>query len=179
MSVLATGSSTTTSTAPTSVPGIGKVILTESAAILIYLAEKAGKLLPKDSPRRGKVFEQLFFNTSCLGPAFKQAHLAAIHARSQPARQVEALWQVRRVLEVLDHCLQNRPYVAGDVYSIADIAHFSWIWRHQTAGVSLDDFPCVASWYYEISARPAVVNAISRTMALACWGSTRALAFQV
>ncbi len=150
-----------------SAPGDGELILSESAAILVHLAEKTGQLLPKDGPQRGKVFEQLFFHASGLGPAFLQAFLVAMQPSPQPEAKARALSEVDRALGVLNHSLERHPYVAGDAYSIADIAHFGWVWRHQAIGAALDRSPFVARWYDEISARPAVVTAIAKTLALA------------
>ena len=150
-----------------SVSGSANVVLSESAAILVYLAEKTGQLVPKDASLRGKVFEQLFFHASGVSPAFLQAFLIAIQSSPQAEAQARALSEVDRVLGVLDHGLKSHRYVAGDTYSIADIAHFGWIWRHQAVGASLDKFPFVSHWYAEILARPAVVTAIEKTMALA------------
>lgn len=143
------------------------VVLSESAAILVYLAEKSGQLLPRDGLQRGKVFEQLFFHASGVSPAFLQAFLVSIQSSPQPEARARALAEVERVLGVLDQTLKDRPFVAGDAYSIADIAHFGWVWRHQSVGASLDKFPSVARWYGEVSARPAVIAAISKTVALA------------
>lgn len=142
------------------------VVISESAAILVYLAEKTGQLLPKDGAHRGKVFEQLFFHASGLSPAFLQAFLVAMQSSPQPEVKARALAEVDRVLGVLDHGLKHHRYVAGDAYSIADIAHFGWMWRHQAIGASLDKFPSVTHWYDDISARPAVVTAIAKTQAL-------------
>ncbi|WP_235993538.1 glutathione S-transferase family protein [Paraburkholderia solitsugae] len=150
-----------------SVPDEGDLVLGESAAILVHLAEKTGQLLPKDGPRRGKVFEQLFFHASGLSPAFLQAFLVAIQSSPQPEAKARALAEVDRTLGVLNEELERHPYAAGDEYSIADIAHFGWVWRHQAIGATLDKFPFVASWYEEIATRPAVVTAIERTMSLA------------
>ncbi|HEX7913279.1 MAG TPA: glutathione S-transferase family protein [Paraburkholderia sp.] len=150
-----------------SVPGDGVVTLGESAAILVYLAEKTGRLLPKDGPQRGKVFEQLFFHASGLSPAFLQLFLVAIQTSPQPEAKARALAEVDRTLGVLNQLLERHPYVAGGEYSIADIAHFGWIWRHQAIGATLDPFPFVARWFEEVSTRPAVVTAIAKTTALA------------
>jgi GSH-dependent disulfide-bond oxidoreductase len=150
-----------------SVPGGGDVILGESAAILVYLAEKTGRLLPKDGPQRGKVFEQLFFHASGLSPAFLQSFQVAIQASPQPEAKARALAEVDRTLGVLNQILERHPYAAGVDYSIADIAHFGWVWRHQAVGATLDRFPFVARWYEEILTRSAVLAAIAKTMALA------------
>jgi GST-like protein len=143
------------------------VVLAESAAILVYLAEKTGQLLPQNPSQRGKVFEQLFFHASGVSPAYLQAFLVAIQAAPQPEAKVKALAEVDRVLGVLDQALRSHQYVAGETYSIADIAHFGWIWRSEAVGVSLEKFPSVARWYSEILARPAVATAIKKTVALA------------
>ncbi|MCW3478236.1 glutathione S-transferase family protein [Neisseriaceae bacterium JH1-16] len=105
-------------------PEEGGVILSESAAILVYLAEKTGQLLPQEGAHRGKVFEQLFFHASGLSPAFLQAFLVAMQSSPQSEAQARALAEVDRVLDVLNDGLERHPYVAGDTYSIADIAHF-------------------------------------------------------
>ena len=143
--------------------GDTNVALSESAAILVYLAEKTGQL----ASNGGKVFEQLFFHASGVSPAFLQAFLVAIQSSPQPEARARALSEVERVLGVLDNGLQHRQFVAGDAYSIADIAHFGWVWRHEAVGATLDKFSSVARWYAEISTRPAIAAAITKTMALA------------
>ena len=150
-----------------SASGGSDVVLSESAAILVYLAEKTGQLLPKDGPQRGKVFEQLFFHASGLSPAFLQSFQVAIQASPQPEAKARALAEVDRTLGVLNHALERHPYAAGDEYSIADIAHFGWVWRHQSIGATLDKVPFVARWHESMLTRPAVVAAIAKTMALA------------
>ncbi|HDR9583233.1 TPA: glutathione S-transferase family protein [Burkholderia stabilis] len=151
-----------------SAAGEGDIVVSESAAILVYLAEKTAQLLPASGSQRGKVFEQLFFHASGVSPAFLQAFRVAMHASPEPDAKARALAEVDRTLGVLDRVLDRSRYVAGDTYSIADIAHFGWLWRHQAIGATLDRFPSVARWYDEISARPAVVTAVEKTLALAC-----------
>jgi GST-like protein len=150
-----------------SVLGDSDVILSESAAILVYLAEKSGQLLAADGPRRAKVFEQLFFHASGLSAAFLQAFLVGMQSSPPPDAKERALAEVDRTLGVLNQNLERHPFAAGDEYSIADIAHFGWVWRHQGIGATLEKFPFVSRWYDEISARPAVVTAIEKTLALA------------
>ncbi len=150
-----------------SAAGDAGVALGESAAILVHLAEKTGQLLPKEGPDRGKVFEQLFFHASALSPAFLQAFLIAVQSSPDPEAKARALAEVERTLGLLNGWLEHRPFVGGDTYSIADIAHFGWIWRHKFIGASLDKFPFVAGWYAQISERPAVATAIAKTVALA------------
>jgi GSH-dependent disulfide-bond oxidoreductase len=103
-------------------------VLSESAAILVYLAEKTEQLLPKDGLNPSKVFEQLFFHASALSPAFLQAFYIAIQSAPDPEAKARALSEVEKVLGLLDDRLEHRQFVAGDAYSIADIAHFGWVW---------------------------------------------------
>lgn len=150
-----------------SVLGSADVVLSESAAILVYLAEKTGHLLPEDDVNRSRVFEQLFFHASGLSPAFLQAFFVSLQSEPDPNVRAKALAEVERVLALLDAQLGHHRFVAGDGYSIADIAHFGWIWRHQAIGASLDKFPSLTRWYDEVFQRPAVATAIAKTVALA------------
>ena len=149
------------------VNGGPETIVSDSAAILVYLAEKAGQLLPEDASDRSKVFEQLFFHASEVSPAFLQAFVISRQSSPQADAQALALSEVDRVLGVLDHHLGRHRYVAGDSYSIADIAHFGWLSRHSAVKVALDKFPAVSRWLAEVGGRPAVVNATAKTQALA------------
>lgn len=143
------------------------LVLTESAAILIYLAEKTGKLLPASGRARSRVFEQLFFHASGLGPAFGQAGFFQRQASEpQPLAIQRFTTEADRTLKVLDTLLANRQFVAGEEYTIADIAHFGWLWRREFAGVSLENTPNVARWFDEMVNRPAVQRAIKRINAL-------------
>jgi GST-like protein len=145
----------------------GGLVLSESAAILVHLAEQNGQLLPTETAARAKVFEQLFFHASGVSPAFLQAFLVAIQKEPDALAQAKALKEVDRVLGVLDQVIGQNEYVAGDTYSIADIAHFGWIWRHQAIGANLDGFPNVDRWYEVVSARRAVQSAIAKIANLA------------
>lgn len=142
------------------------VVLSESAAILVYLAEKTEKLLPADAIRRSKVFEQLFFHASGLSPAFLQAFLLRLQKEPKAEAQEASRKEIERVLTLLDKTLENHPFVAGGAYTIADIAHFGWIWRHEALGVDLERYTHVKRWYESVFARPAVVTAIANTTAL-------------
>lgn len=149
--------------------GVGDTpfVLTESAAILIYLAERAGKLLPAAGEARARVFEQLFFHASGLGPAFGQAGFFQRQAQEpQPLAIARFSSEAKRTLAVLDGVLATRCFAAGDEFSIADIAHFGWLWRREFAGVGFEESPHVARWYEEVAARPAVRRAIARLNAL-------------
>ncbi|MBC8072640.1 MAG: glutathione S-transferase N-terminal domain-containing protein [Deltaproteobacteria bacterium] len=144
------------------------IIISESAAILVYLAEKTGRLLPTSGLARSRVFEQLFFHASALSPAFGQAGYFQKLAPEPIAHAIERFRnEAKRVLAVLDATLAESEFVAGSALSIADIAHFGWIWRREFAGVALDDAPNVARWFAQLDARPAFQRGVARTSALA------------
>lgn len=145
----------------------GRLVLTESAAILIYLAEKTGKFLPATGEGRARVFEQLFFHASALGPAFGQSgFFQRFAAEPQPIAIERFSTEARRTLGLLDRVLENQAFAAGNDFTIADIAHFGWLWRREFAGVTFEETPHVARWYGEIESRPAVLRAIERVNAL-------------
>lgn len=145
----------------------GDLVLSESAAILVHLAEKTGRLLPADGQGRARVFEQLFFHASGLGPAFGQSgFFQRFAAQPQPIAIERFSTEAKRTVGLLDGKLAAHRFVAGDAYTIADIAHFGWLWRREFAGVDLTDAPNVARWYAEVEARPAVQRAIARLNAL-------------
>ncbi|WP_426197234.1 glutathione S-transferase family protein [Massilia sp. DWR3-1-1] len=148
--------------------GGNTIALTESAAILVYLAERHGALLPTDAAARARVFEQLFFHASAISPAFGQAGYFQKLAPEVLPHAVERFHgEALRTLGLLDGVLSKHAFVAGEAYSIADIAHFGWIWRRAFAGVDLDSSPHVARWFDAMSRRPAVLRAIARVEALA------------
>ena len=142
-------------------------VLTESAAILVHLAETTGKLMPSDPQGRARMFEQLFFHASALSPAFGQAgFFLRFAAEPQPIAIERFSGEARRTLGLLDAVLEQRAFAAGDSFSIADIAHFGWLWRRAFPGIDFDHSPNVARWYAQIEARPAVQRAIARLEAL-------------
>ena len=142
-------------------------VLTESAAILVHLAEAAGQLLPTESQARARVFEQLFFHASALGPAFGNAgYFRTLAAEPQAHALQRFADEARRMTALLDGLLAERTWIAGEAYSIADIAHFGWFWRRAFAGIALKDFPHLQRWYDAIEFRPAVQRAIARVNAL-------------
>ena len=146
----------------------GRLVLTESAAILIHLAETTGKLLPATGEGRARVFEQLFFHASGLGPAFGQAGFFQRQAAEpQPLAIARFSAEAKRTLGVLDGVLARHLFVAGEDLTIADIAHFGWLWRREFAGIGFGDSPHVARWYDAMASRPAVQRAIERVNALA------------
>ncbi|BAM90420.1 putative glutathionine S-transferase [Bradyrhizobium oligotrophicum S58] len=146
----------------------GDLVLSESAAILVYLAEKTGKLLPTSGAARARVFEQLFFHASGLGPAFGNAgFFRNLAPQSIPVAIDRFGNEAQRVTGLLDNLLAHQRFVAGNALSIADIAHFGWLWRRQFAQVSIDAAPNVQRYIAELEARPAFQRGIARTIAMA------------
>jgi glutathione S-transferase len=146
-------------------PDGGPFTLTESGAILLYLAEKAGGLIPRDAIGRARVFEQMFFHISGIGPAFGQAGFFKKQAPEQiPLAITRFHNEAERTLTVL--VLARRTFAAGASYTVADIAHFGWLWRREFAGVDFSATPHVARWYETVAARPAVIRAIARVTSL-------------
>jgi glutathione S-transferase len=141
--------------------------ISESGAILVYLAEKTGKLLPADGAGRARVFEQMFFHLSSIGPAFGQLGFFQRQASETiPLAITRFQAETVRVLDVLDGVLGKRRFAAGDQFSIADIVHFGWLWRREFAGVDFDRTPNIARWYSEVDARPAVRQALEKVTSL-------------
>jgi GST-like protein len=130
--------------------------LMESGAILIYLADKAGRLLPKDGEQRYRVIEWLMWQMGGLGPMVGQAH-HFLRANKGVAPYAEERYakEAQRLYGVLDRRLEGRDYVA-DEYSIADIAIWPWVSRYEWHAVDLAKFPNVKRWYTAIVGRPAV-----------------------
>lgn len=141
--------------------------LTESGAILIYLAEKTGRLLPIDGVGRARAFEQIFFHLTGIGPALGQLGFFKRQASEQIPLAISRFQaESERLLAVLEGVLSQRRYVAGDEFTIADIVHFGWLWRREFAGIDFESTPNIARWYQEIEARPAVKRGIKRVTAL-------------
>lgn len=130
----------------------------ESGAILIYLAEKTGKLLPIDAANRAKVMEWLMFQMASIGPMFGQlGHFKNSAPESLPYATSRYQKEVLRLLAVLNGRLALTPFIAGD-YSIADIATYPWVAAAGTPylGLSFDDFPSVQRWLEVLASRKAV-----------------------
>ncbi len=140
----------------------GKPIsLFESGAILIYLAEKTGRLWPKD-PRQGWLALQwLMWQMGGFGPMLGQAHHFRRFAKVKVPYAIERYTkETRRLYQVLDRRLTEADYLA-ESYSMADIATFGWAARHEWQGIALADFPAVERWYRRIEARPAVARGMA------------------
>ncbi len=140
--------------------------LTESGAILLYLAEKTGKLIPADAFGRARVIEQMLFHLTGIGPALGQLGNFRRAEEQLPAAISRFEAETARTLAVLDGILGQRKFVTGDDYTIADITHFGWLWRREFAMVSLDPYDNIRRWYEAVEARPAVQRGIKAVTAL-------------
>ena len=134
----------------------------EFGAILLYLAEKAGKFLPADVRGRVEVLQWLFWQMAGLGPMAGQNHHFVQYAPEEIPYAVERyVNETNRLYGVLDKRLADRDYVAGD-YSIADMAIYPWVVPYKRQKQSLEDFPNLKRWFEAIAARPAVQRAYER-----------------
>ena len=134
----------------------GDFAVFESGAILIYLAELSGKLLPKDPKGRSVVLQWLMFQMGGIGPMQGQAN---VFFRYFPEKLQGAIdryqYETRRLYEVLDTRLQDVEFLAGE-YSIADIATYPWVRGHEWSGVAVDGLSALQRWMATMEARPAV-----------------------
>ena len=136
----------------------GKPIhLMESGAILLYLASKTGKFLPKSDRAKFEVLEWLMFQMGGVGPMLGQAHHFRVFAPEQVPYAINRYTlEAKRLYSVMDKRLQTSPYLGGKTYSIADIAIFPWVNSWQKQGIDWTDYPTLKAWFDKISTRPAV-----------------------
>lgn len=137
------------------------IVVFESGAILQYLAEKTGKLLPRDTRGKYRVLQWVYWQVAGLGPMAGQAH----HFLRYAPQKVEYAMhryrtEVTRLYKVMDRQLGRYEYLAGD-YSIADIAAWPWVVRYEWQGQDLNDFPNVKRWFEAVGSRPAVQRGAS------------------
>ena len=131
----------------------------ESGAILIYLAEKTGKLLPADARDRSRVLQWLMFQMGGVGPMMGQANVFFRYAPEKIPYAIERYQrEVRRLFEVMERQLAGHEYIAGADYSIADIALWSWVAGYGWSGVDVDGLSHLKRWIDLIGARPAVIK---------------------
>ena len=130
--------------------------LMESGAILLYLAEKTGKLLPTDKQKRFRAIEWLMWQMGGPGPMLGQVHhFVKYNAGKAPYAEERYLKEGNRLYGVLDRRLADHEFVADD-YSVADIAIWPWISRFEWQTIDLNQYPNVKRWYVAIANRPAV-----------------------
>ena len=141
----------------------GDFAVFESGAILVYLAEKTGRLMPADAKGRSRVMQWLMFQMGGIGPMMGQANVFHRYlAEKIPLAIDRYQGESRRLFRVLDHQLKDHEYLANDEYSIADIANWAWVRTHRWSGVEVDDLPHLKRWLVAIRARPAVQRGIER-----------------
>ena len=137
-------------------PGGKPYALFESGAILMYLAEKTGRLMPTDMAGKYEVIQWLMFQMANIGPMLGQVHHFRVYAPEKIPYAIDRYTnEAKRLYGVLDRRLEGREWLAGD-YSIADIATFPWLRSWERQGVVLDEYPNVKRWFDTIAARPAV-----------------------
>ncbi len=135
----------------------------ESGAILLYLAEKTGLFLPSDVRGRKTVMEWLFWQVGGLGPMAGQNHHFGLYAPEKIPYAIDRyVKETNRLYGVLDRRLADRAFLAGENYTIADMAAYPWIvpWKRQQQ--NLDEFPNLRRWFERIAARPATVRAYAK-----------------
>lgn len=135
-------------------------VVFESGAILIYLAEKTGKLLPQDSKGRSEVLQWLMFQMGGVGPMQGQAHVF-LHSFPEKIPSVIERYtnETRRLYGIYDERLKDHEYLCGE-FSIADIATWPWIGRHERAQIDLAEFSDLQRWFNTMAARPACARGI-------------------
>lgn len=141
-------------------PGGAPLTLFESGAILFYLAEKFGALLPPDPAGRMRALQWTFFQAAAVGPMFGQSGVFRRHAEPIPFALERYRAESQRLTLILDELLTASDFIAGDALSIADIAHFGWIdIGEQYAGIDLSEAPNLSRWRNALKARPAFLRA--------------------
>lgn len=137
------------------------LILTESGAILIYLAESSGFGLPVEPRERARSLEWLAFQLSTQGPTFGQCEFwTRIAPNPIPAVEQHYLKLGKKIFDQIERHLESTRYFSGNQYGIADIAHFAWILRAGHAGLTFEKHRAVQRWFAEVSDRPATIAAL-------------------
>jgi GSH-dependent disulfide-bond oxidoreductase len=149
-------------------PGGKPITIFESGAILLYLAEKTGKFLPKDAAKKYEALQWLMIQLTGVGPMFGQwTHFKMFAPKTgndYSAGRYNS--ELKRLYGVLEKRLGQAKYLGGDEYSIADIATFPWTRNHDAQGVKWDDHPNLARWFKSIEERPAVKAALAKVGAI-------------
>jgi GST-like protein len=139
-------------------PGHHVINLFESGAILIYLAEKAGKFLSSEPRSKYETLQWLMFQMGGVGPMLGQLHHFQHYAAERIPYAIERyVNEAKRLYRVMEDHLEKQPYFAGD-YSIADMAIFPWVNLHDRQKIDLEDYPHLKVWHHTIANRPAVIK---------------------
>ena len=146
-------------------PGGKPISMMDSGAILIYLANKTGKFMPRvaDDPEGYyKAMEWLMFQMGHIGPMLGQTHHFRTYAPEKIAYAIDRYTnEAKRLYGVVDKRLSHSAYLGGDDYTIADIATFPWLRNPEGQGQNLEDFPHLKRWFDAIAARPAVIRGVA------------------
>jgi GSH-dependent disulfide-bond oxidoreductase len=140
----------------------GKPIsLFESGAILVYLAAKTGKFMPRSDRARYEVLDWLMFQMGSVGPMLGQTHHFRMYAPEKIPYAIDRYSnEAKRIYGVIDRRLAQSPWLAGAQYTIADIATFPWLRSWQNQGIVLSEFPHLEAWFNKIAERPAVQRGV-------------------
>ncbi len=142
-------------------PGGEPYAMFESGAMLLYLGEKTGRFLPTETRARFTVTQWLMFQMGHIGPMLGQAHHFRSYAPEKIPYAVDRYTnEAHRLYKVLETRLGQSPNLAGDDYTIADMAVFPWLRSHERQGVDLAEYPNVERWFDGIAARPAVIRGV-------------------
>ena len=141
----------------------GKPIsLFESGAILLYLASKTGKLLPRSDRQKFEVLQWLMFQMGGVGPMLGQAHHFRIYAPEKIDYAYDRYTnEAKRLYGVMNKQLEERKFIAGQQYSVADVAIFPWLRSWENQGIEWKDFPRLKDWFDRVGARPAVQRGVA------------------
>ncbi len=137
-------------------PGGKRLSVFESGAVLMYLAEKTGKFMPKEMAAKYEVIQWLMFQMGGIGPMLGQAHHFRQYAPEKIQYAIDRYTnEAKRLYGVVNKRLADRQFIAGD-YSIADMAIYPWLQPYERQGQNLEDFPHIKRWFGVMGARPAV-----------------------
>jgi GSH-dependent disulfide-bond oxidoreductase len=138
------------------------ISMMESGAILLYLASKTGKFMPNTDRAKFEMMEWLMFQMGGVGPMLGQAHHFRIYAPEKIEYAVNRYTnEAKRLYSVMDKRLVTHKFIAGNTYTIADIAIFPWLRSWQNQGIDWADYPHLKTWFDKIAARPAVIRGVA------------------
>ncbi len=143
--------------------GGAPISIFESGAILLYLAEKTGQFLYADPRGRLEMLQWLFWQMGGLGPMAGQNHHFSVYAPEKLTYAIDRyVNETNRLYGVMNKRLADRPFLAGDAYTIADMASYPWVVPHERQGQKLGDFPNLKRWFETIRARPGTERAYAK-----------------